>query len=276
MTDQNELSAEAITAVLKTKWLGQTCYYFPEIDSTNQWLRDQGEKIPHGTVVLSDFQSEGKGRHGRGWVTPRHTAVALSIRLVPDWPALQANWLTMIAGLAAVEAIEATTGLKPRLKWPNDVIFDNPFGLRKVGGILLEGNLVDDRLHSAIIGLGLNVNLTDAELAQLPNDMPTPATSLLIENKQLVPRLPLVAALLERLEYWYDTAVAGTSPHTAWQAILHTLGREVVVTPLAGTDAEQVSGTAVGVDNFGQLLVSDERGHIHTISAGDVTLRSAS
>lgn len=274
MTDQNQLSAEAVTAVLKTKWLGQTCYYFSEIDSTNQWLRDQGEKMPHGTIVLSDFQSEGKGRHGRGWVTPRHTAVALSIRLVPNWAAPQANWLTMIAGLAAVEAIEATTGLTPRLKWPNDVIFDKSSGLRKIGGILLEGKIVDDRLQSAIIGIGLNVNLTNAELAQMPNDMPIPATSLLIEQKQLVPRLPLIAKLLERLEYWYDTAVAGTSPQTAWQASLHTLGREVVVTPLAGTEAEKVSGTAVGVDNIGQLLVKDETGHTYTISAGDVTLRT--
>lgn len=274
MTDQNQLSAEAVTAVLKTNWLGQTCTYFPEIGSTNQWLREQGERIPHGTVVLSDFQSAGKGRHGRGWVTPHHTAVALSIRLVPDWPAPQANWLTMIAGLAAVEAIQATTDLQPLIKWPNDIIFAKATGVQKVGGILLEGNLVEERLHSAIIGIGLNVNLTNAELAELPQDMPTPATSLLIENKQLVPRLPLIAALLERLENWYDTAVAGISPQTAWQAYLHTLGREVVVTPLAGTKAAKVSGTAVGVDNLGQLLVTDETGHTHTISAGDVTLRA--
>lgn len=274
MTDQNQLSAEAVTAVLKTNWLGQTCYYFPEIGSTNQWLRDQGEKMPHGTVVLSDFQSEGKGRHGRGWVTPHHTAVALSLRLVPDWPAPQANWLTMIAGLAAVEAIKATTDLEPLIKWPNDIVFAKTTGVQKVGGILLEGNLVEERLATAIIGIGLNVNLTNAELAELPSDMPTPATSLLIENKQLVPRLPLIAALLERIEYWYDTAVAGTSPQTAWQAALHTLGREVVVTPLAGAKVEKVSGTAVGVDNIGQLLVKDETGHTHTISAGDVTLRA--
>ncbi|MCA9982351.1 MAG: hypothetical protein KDD89_16010, partial [Anaerolineales bacterium] len=158
------------------------------------------------------------------------------------------------------------------IKWPNDIIFTDTTGLRKVGGILLEGQFDGDRLTSAIIGLGLNVNITNAELAELPDDMPTPATSLLLENKQMVPRLPLVAALVARLEYWYDTAVAGTSPHTAWQAHLHTIGRAVTVTPLDG--AKQIVGTAVGIDSAGHLLVEDKQGHTHTIAAGDVTLRA--
>lgn len=272
MNTQDQLSAENLTAVLETNWLGQVCYYFPEIGSTNRWMSEQGDILPHGTIALSDYQSEGKGRHGRGWVTPQGTAVALSLRLVPDWPAARANWLTMIAGLAAIEAIQAVTDLEPSIKWPNDIVFASGAGVRKTGGILLEGNLTEDRLASAIVGLGLNVNLTAAELGELPPDMPTPATSLLIHNKVLVPRLPLVVNLLQRFEHWYDTAVAGTSPVTAWQEHLHTIGQAVTVTPLQ--DAPQISGTAVGVDDLGQLLVEDEAGQTHTISAGDVTLRS--
>jgi BirA family transcriptional regulator, biotin operon repressor / biotin---[acetyl-CoA-carboxylase] ligase len=257
----------------RTRWLGHPSYFFPEIDSTNRWLSEQRGKISHGTVVFTDFQSAGKGRHGRGWVTPHSTAIAVSIYLQPNWPAHQANWLTMMAGIATIEAIDSVQSTQPYLKWPNDIIFVTPDGVRKAGGILLEGQFTGDSLTEAIIGIGLNVNLTAEDLAQLPADMPTPATSLYVQGgNTAVNRLSLLALLLERLEYGYARALDGYPPYATWKDYLHTLGQEVLVTPQVG-GSEVIRGTAVDVNSSGELLVKDEQGQIHPIAAGDVTLR---
>lgn len=268
----DDLKETAVVPKLTTLWLGRTYEYVETITSTNDVLKqrvvneDEGV-VPHGMVLVTDFQSQGRGRLGRRWEAEAGTSLMLSLLLRPDWAAERSLWLTMIAGLAAAEAIEQLTPITISLKWPNDVGVDLDSVWHKAGGLLVEGSIGQNgRLQSVVVGMGLNVNMTTA---QIPEGI-TPVTSLLVAGNQAVERQALLLAFLARFEHWYETAVAGQSPVSAWEARLVTIGRAVQVRQ--GEDV--VLGTAVGVDKWGQLRIKTETGRIHTVTAGDVTLRT--
>ena len=267
---ENDLSEPVVLNRLQTNWLGHTYHYFASVGSTNQLLKQHSatENLPAGTVYLADYQEAGRGRLSRKWEAPPRTSLLFSVLFRPSWPPLQANWLTMMASLAAAEAIEALTALTVAVKWPNDLMIMAQGVWHKPAGILLEGDLAEDgRLRSVVLGIGINVNIP---AAQLPEAV-TPATSLLAAAGLLVPRLPLLLDVLTRLEAYYDAADQGESPQPAWNRRLMMLGQPVQVTLTAG--GRRISGIAAATDRWGQLLVRDEVGTLHTIAAGDVTLR---
>lgn len=270
-----------VEAALTTGWLGRPCHFFPEIDSTNERLkqmafRDAGESAPAGTMILADFQTRGKGRQQRRWLAPRRSSLLLSLLFRPDWPAEQANWLTMLTSTAAAVAIETETGLPVAIKWPNDLVIADSSpgetGWRKVGGILLESKLVDGRLQSAVVGLGINVNIAAEDLPPAA----FPATSLMIELGRPLARLPLLVAILSELEQRYDAVgqpPEGQSPQPAWNRRLITLGQAVRVSGVGDQDGQSWEGIATGTDAWGRLLVRQADGTVQTVAAGDVTLR---
>lgn len=268
---QGELATAAFGAALTTNWLGRSYHYLATVTSTNDCLKEMAVRdnhLPAGTVVLADYQSQGRGRLERQWEAPAGTSLLLSIFFRPNWPAEQAQWLTMMASVAAAEAITAATGLPIALKWPNDLMLEYDGQWHKVGGLLLEGGLDHDgRLTSAIVGIGINVNIPAAQLP-VAN---TPATSLLVAGGRPISRLTLLTDFLARLEAMVEAAESGVSPHAAWNQRLMTLGRPVQVSN-AGSEP-LITGVAEGTTPEGQLLVRDGVGRVHTVSAGDVTLR---
>ncbi len=272
---QDDLREAAVAAQLDTAWLGRSYHYLESVGSTNDTLKQQlalGDvnMPPSGAVVLTDYQEHGRGRFNRGWHAPPHTSLLLSVLFRPNWPARRLSWLTMIAGLAAAEAIEKVTSLPAFLKWPNDVVIRQDDTWAKVSGILLEGSITpEQRLAYAVLGMGINVNI---RLADLPSAS-QPATSLMIISGRPVARLPLLVALLQRLESWYEAAEQNKSPHTPWNRRLITLEQRVVVKRM-GDDSELL-GTAEGTDELGQLLVRDDQGQLHAVMAADVTLQGA-
>lgn len=261
------LNHNRVSAVLQTNRLGRFIEYRPIIASTNDTLKSMvAIGTPDGTLVITDFQSAGKGRLGRTWEAPPNSSLLFSLLLRRNWEVDQLNWLTMIAGLAIADAIKTITGIEAYLKWPNDVVLAGPDGdWHKVAGILLESIWDGDRLAGVVIGMGINVNVS-AEL--MPTGSTTP-TSLLVATGQAVDRLALLAEVLAQLERRLDSAEAGHSPQPAWINRLITLGQAVRVT--GRTIA--VEGIAEACDEQGQLLVRDSDGMLHTIAAGDVTLR---
>ena len=263
------LSPTNITQALTTRWLGHACYYFPQIDSTNLWLRQEAslrDDMPHGALAITDFQTRGRGRLERRWEAPANSNLLFSLFFRPNWSPARANWLTMLAGLAAVEGIAHVTGLQVCLKWPNDVVVPTPDGgWRKLGGILLEGVWRDGRLAQAVLGIGLNVNAPRADLPAFA----IPATSILVETGQPGDRLRLLAQLLARLEARYEAADAGQSPQPAWEARLILRRQEVRIQDGGET---VLRGIFAGTDDWGNLLLRDNAGKLHTISAGDVSL----
>ena len=168
---------------------GKPYLYEPECESTQLLLLGSG--LPEGAAAAADHQTGGKGRHGRQWMAPAGTSVLVSVMLHP--PAdRHLPELSLVAALAAAEAIEGATGLTAQIKWPNDVMLNR----RKVGGILCE--LSD---ATVVCGIGINVNQTRDEL---PLDAPTEPGSLRTLTGVTCDRAVLLGSLLFRLERIYD------------------------------------------------------------------------
>ena len=265
MKDPFELSV--LESKLSARWLGRRFYLFETIDSTNTNLRElsyQGE--PEGSVVLAEYQSSGKGRLGRQWHAPAGSSLLFSMLFRPEWPSDRAQWLMMIAGLSAIEAIKQVADLDLRLKWPNDIVIGEDPPWRKCGGVLLEGEMQDSVFNSAVVGVGINVNILPA---QLPETV-SPATSLQVEAGCLIPRLPLLLNYLAIMERRYEEASMGVSPLTDWRAALVNIGQRVRAEIKSGGAA--IEGVAVDIDTTGRLLIRDSSGSLHTVTAADVTI----
>lgn len=264
------LTKRAILAVLNTNWLGHSLNVYERVNSTNTVLsRMAGGGAVNGTMVIAEYQAHGRGRQDRRWHAPAGSSLLFSLLFHPHWPAQQAYWLTMLAGLAAVTAVEAQSGLRAALKWPNDVMVwderqDKPQWC-KAGGILLETQLDQDRLLQAVLGIGLNINIPRGSLPSRSS----PTTSLFAAGGRPFARIPLLATLLQELESRYEKAAGGDSPQPAWNERLITRDRPVRVT----TAQEVIEGQALGSDEWGRLLVRAPDGKIHRFSAADVTLR---
>lgn len=258
------LTSEAIQAHLATRYIGRHLHYRPETGSTNQDARMLAEAgAPEGTLVLADYQSRGRGRFDRRWEAPAGSSLLMSLLFRPVLAPDQVQRLTMICGLALVEAIEGGLGLQVGLKWPNDLVI----GGKKAAGMLTETGLTGSKLDYVVVGIGLNVNLDGA---QLPKGLSTPATSLSEAAGRRVARLPVLCAFLEAVERGYDRILEGFSPVAEWATRLITLGQHVQVSD--GDSA--VLGLAESVDDDGALWLRLDDGRLRRVLAGDVTLRA--
>jgi BirA family biotin operon repressor/biotin-[acetyl-CoA-carboxylase] ligase len=175
---------------------GRPYLYFERCESTQ---RELAADAPEGAVAVAEEQTAGRGRLGRPWHAPARTSILVSVNLRPPVDPPRLPELSVVAGLAAADAVAQETGVRPEVRFPNDLLI----GDRKVAGILAEAR--DDRV---VLGIGINVNLTEAEL---PADVDTPATSLLVETGRPVDRARLLATLLEHLERRYDEWASGAS-----------------------------------------------------------------
>ena len=255
----NSLSPTAITNDLETRFIGQRVIYYPSLTSTMEVAKREAQQgAAEGTIIIADEQSAGKGRMKRLWLSPRGS-IALSVVLYPDVAYLPS--LVMLASLAVVHSIEAVTGLKAQVKWPNDVLIHG----KKVCGILVESELRRNIVDYTIIGIGINVNL---RLSDFPEILPI-ATSLSDELGREVSRLELIRRLLVEIESLYLALPVGESIYEEWRDRLVNLGRRVSVE--WGTT--RYEGIAESVDRDGSLLLRCSDDSLTKIMAGDVILR---
>jgi BirA family biotin operon repressor/biotin-[acetyl-CoA-carboxylase] ligase len=238
-------------------------YWHESIDSTNDeafrlWAK---ERVPEGTVVISDTQTKGKGRSGRAWFSPPGVGLYLSVLLTPPAQVFTPSPLTLLAGVAVASALERLTGRAPQLKWPNDLQYD---GL-KVGGILTEAQANRDQISGIVIGIGLN-------LSQLPEDFPPDlregATSVLSATGHKADRTELAAAILDELDTEYRKWLQeGFEPAAeAWRQRTSTLGKRVRIV----LDDVVTVGLAKTIGEDGSLVIQTATG-ITRIQAGEVT-----
>ena len=158
-----------LASMLHTQWIGTRLEYFDETDSTNTRARKLAEEgAPHGTLVIADSQSSGKGRRGRLWTSPRGVGIWMSMLLRPDIAPVHASMLTLIAGMAVVRGVKESTGLDAMIKWPNDAVLAG----RKICGILTEMSTEDETIRYVITGIGINVNIDE-----FPEEIRDTATS---------------------------------------------------------------------------------------------------
>jgi BirA family transcriptional regulator, biotin operon repressor / biotin---[acetyl-CoA-carboxylase] ligase len=181
-------TAEAVTQRLRGRF-GRTYAFVETCPSTQRLLPADA---PEGAVAVADEQTEGRGRHGRGWESPPGTSILCSLQLRPPAEPSRFPELTIVGAQACIDAIAAVTGLEPSLKEPNDVLVAG----KKVAGVL--GEAADDRV---VLGVGINVNVPASDL---PREVRLPASSLLVETGAPVDRVELLVELLAALERRYD------------------------------------------------------------------------
>jgi len=279
MRDDNGASpsldvTELTHAVVRSGSLWREVRVAAETGSTNaDLLAAAREGAREGVVLVAEAQTAGRGRMGRRWTSPPRAGLTFSVLLRPyGVPAALLGWVPLLTGTAVAAALPTVTAVKPRLKWPNDVLV----GDAKLGGILAE------RSGSAVVvGIGLNVT---QRLAELPEG----ATSLRLEaaaaqegttpdTAQGIPSdlrtrvlVAVLSALSQRYMVWRDQFNPGDAEASGlrqeYLALCTTLGREVTVTLPGG---KAVSGTADGIDWAGRLEVGTARGAV-PVSAGDV------
>ncbi|NMB77381.1 MAG: biotin--[acetyl-CoA-carboxylase] ligase [Myxococcales bacterium] len=213
---------------------------------------------PHLAAIVADTQTAGRGRLERRWHSPpgRNLYLSLILRGTPE-----ALRRTPWVGAVAVRACVARALSRPVLiKWPNDILVDE----RKVCGILAEALLAP--APAAVLGIGLNVNM---EAHEFPPGLRQPASSLKLISGRAFARGPLLAEVLDEVAAAAERAAR--SPQYLMDEArrnCHTLGRRVEIAMAGRT----LTGTATDLDDDGALILRDDAGHQHTISAGDVTL----
>ena len=256
---ENSLSSASITDKLGTRIIGQRAIYHPSVTSTMDVARQEAQQgATEGTAIVVDEQTAGRGRIKRVWLSPRGS-IAVSIILYPGVDSLP--FLIMLASLSVARSIETVTGLKPQLKWPNDVLVNG----KKVCGILIESEVQGDKVNYAIIGIGINVNLRLADFPEIPPD----ATSLSEETGHEVSRLDIIRQLLLETDSLYLALPDGEAIYEQWRDNLATLGKKVRVS--SGNSIHE--GIAESVARDGSLLLRHPDGSLMKIVAGDITLR---
>lgn len=265
-----DLDAAAILAAVRAgggTW--RNVVVLPQVGSTNTvGLAMATAGCPGGTALVTDLQTSGRGRLDRQWVAPPGTSALFSVVLRPAGQDLVWGLLPLLAGVAVAEAVEALTGLRVHLKWPNDLVVrpsEAPSGRGgKVGGILAER---DAQSGAVVLGVGINVDLAEA-------DLPVPvATSLTLAGIGRPDRAALVGRALARIEHWANAWQSAGTDVTARDALLSayrsrcsSLGATLrVVRP----GAEDLTGTGCGIGNGGELLVESD-GQVVPVVVGDV------
>lgn len=247
---------------LQTKVFGREIHHFPLIDSTNDRAKEIAETgAPEGTVVLAEGQTGGRGRMERPWKSPPG-GIWMSVILRPPIPPHMVPGLTLVAAVAVVQGVKEVTGLKPLIKWPNDIYVEG----RKICGILTEMKAEMDRVHHIVIGIGVNANVDPSELEkEAPN-----AGSLVMFLPQQVDRKKLVREILFQLEEYYLVFCGeGVLPILeVWRNNNFTLGHKVVLKQ----DDQEISGVAEDISPEGGLLLRDDKGEIRLFYSGEVTV----
>ncbi|WP_319445971.1 MULTISPECIES: biotin--[acetyl-CoA-carboxylase] ligase [unclassified Mycobacterium] len=261
------LDVDALRAKLRPGQAWRQIDVVSSTGSTNADLlsRAQAGVDVAGSVLLAEFQSAGRGRHGRNWATPPRAQIAMSVGIdVTGIAAEKWGWLPLLTGVALVDSVAQVTGVSVGLKWPNDVLA----GADKLAGVLAE---VASPSPMIVIGFGLNVSLA-------PDELPTPtATSLQLLGATTLDRNVVVSAILDRLgeliERWRSAAGHDDQLRSDYLRCSLTIGTTVRAILPGDRD---IVGVATGIDESGRLLIDDGT-DVHVVAAGDIThLRPAS
>jgi len=263
----DRLFAEEIGRGLTTAWLGRTIHYFDEIDSTNRAALELAQGgAAHGTAVIAESQSAGRGRLGRHFHSPPHRNLYTSIVLRPAIDTAAAPTLLLAAGVAVAETVADWLGDAGavRIKWPNDVLLDG----RKTSGILMELGAEEARVSHAILGIGVNLNV---DPATFPEDFRERATSLSGHAGRPVDRTAFTRLLYSRLEDVLDAHARGglAAVRARFDRFFDMVGREVTVHQIGDGVLE---GTVLGLAESGALQIETSDGETVTVLAGDVSL----
>ena len=249
----------ALEAELQNTIFAGKLHYAPVTGSTNtDAMAAARAGAPHGSVFFADEQQSGRGRGNHAWRSAAGEGLYVSVLLRPDLPPAYLPLLPLAAGLAAAEAIGATSALDIDLRWPNDLLI----GPRKTGGILVEAQSEASAVGFAVVGIGVNVHQRSFEPG-----LATPATSLDLESGRHVSRQALLIRLLESLQReadaLLDPTLRRTIPARVESASTWVRGRQVEV-----HGPQAYTGITAGLDEHGFLMVHTAEGLVQVQTGG--------
>ena len=239
-------------------------FYYEQIDSTNtQASRLALEGAKHGTVVVADCQTAGKGRRGRSWESPKGENIYMSFLLRPRFQAEKAPMLTLVMAYSVVKAMQKHGVTDAGIKWPNDIVLSG----EKVCGILTEMSMKDSRIDHVVVGVGVNVNNQN-----FPTELCGKATSLFMEGGKVVDRKQLYQDIIDMFQHFYEAFEREQDLsfiQEEYNRLLVNCQREVrVLEP-----GNEYLAYALGINHKGELRVRTETGEEKTVFAGEVSVR---
>ena len=240
-------------------------HYFNSIGSTNdEALTLVSQGAPDLSLMIADEQTAGRGRSRQKWFTPPGSALAFSLILRPTDAELAYPARVTGLGALALTDVLLSTGLVPKIKWPNDVLINR----QKVAGILVESVWSGDVLLGTVLGMGVNVLTASAP----PEDgLDFPATSIEAELGYPLDRVEVLRQLLSALLKWRKQL--GTDEFIrAWDHALAFQGEQVQI---IRDQREPLDGELIGLKHDGELIIRTIDGDLQKIQFGEIHLRPA-
>jgi BirA family biotin operon repressor/biotin-[acetyl-CoA-carboxylase] ligase len=263
----NRLTEGEILPYLHSQQAKERLICLEQIDSTNNYAKKLAiEGGLDSTAIVANEQTGGRGRLGRSFQSPRDAGIYLTLLYRPQIPPMQAVNLTAYVAVAICQGIEAACGVRPGIKWTNDIVL----GGKKLAGILTEMGVEGETgsLQYLITGIGLNVCQKKEDF---PEELWDIATSLEMELGKPVSRGRLAAELINALERMYSDWLQGTGTYWDWyRDNCLTLGREV---RLVRPGRQEERAVAEDIDRDFGLIVRYPDGRRETITSGEVSVR---
>lgn len=259
------MKSQILTALSPAYPWKEHLHWFDSIGSTNDEARILAKAgAPHGTVLIADHQTGGHGRMGRSFHSPEGVGIYMTMILRPNCAPADLMHLTCATAVAMCNAVEAATGLRPGIKWTNDLVC----GKRKLGGILTALGLTSKGMVDfCIIGIGINCCQCSEDFPEEIRDM---AGSLAMVTGNKIDRAKVAAAMMEALWQMDETLLTGVEQMLAqYRADCITLHQDVVLV----RGEEKRYGHAVDIDSEGALVVRFADGHLEAVNSGEISVR---
>ena len=254
---------------MQTRQFGRVVHFFENIDSTNVRAKlEANQGAEHGTLIVADMQTAGRGRRGREWSSPSGKNLYFTLILKPDFSPEKASMLTLVMVMAVAEALDKNighleTGEGFGIKWPNDLVING----KKICGILTEMAVEQGHIDYVIIGVGINV-----QKQEFAPELVDKATSIEAECGQEISKSQLLADIMLAFEKEYEVFLETydlSELQVAYNKRLINCEKEVRVLDPQG----EFGGIARGINENGELLVELENGSITAVYAGEVSVR---
>ena len=267
----DRLYPEEVLSGLDTRWMARDLHWLETTDSTNRVALELArDGAGHGTAVVAEAQSAGRGRLGRAFFSPPYLNLYTSIVLRPTTSTAQAPAWILAAAVGVADAVAETLGGSEdvEIKWPNDVLLA---GL-KTSGILMEMSAEATRIDHLVLGIGVNLNVARRDF---PAEFRAHATSLAEHAGHSVDRIAFARSLYGALEAALDACAQGgfDAVRPRFEARFKMPGRRVRAVQPGGAE---LSGQVHGIDTDGALLLRREDGDLARVVAADVTLAKES
>lgn len=239
-------------------------FHYQEIDSTNNKAKQlAAEGVEHGSLIVAERQTAGRGRRGRTWISDEMDNIYMSVLLRPKFAPDKAPMLTLVMAYSVAKAIRKLTGMNIQIKWPNDLVWNG----RKLVGILTEMSVKEGKIEYVVVGVGVNVNTE-----HFAKEVEDTAVSIRQATGEMWEKETLITAIMQQFlkDYKVFEQVEDLSNiQTAYNELLVNAGREVGILG----EKESYHAKALGINKFGELIVLREDGTQEAIYAGEVSVR---